>query len=336
MALVDFEVAAIRGRLHLRHVLVAVALPLLLKRRRRRRRDRGSLPHRVQQHYRERADPLYRARRSGRLARLEHASRGQQHRGEIVKLASGARRARLDMLEVGADAVGIGERGDPSVADLARELERLGAVGRDVNRNRILEIDITVIGMEKADRALALALAVHHFLAAQQLAAHLDILAHPFELDRRQAHRIASGKAGADTQHRAARREQVDGRDRMGGDRLDAVGGNRHAGAELDSLRMLGGEREAYVDVAVDHLRIVKPGVTEAVILGYHQVFPGIRTGRVCDREFHRSALLAAAIGAAARAEVCPIPARRRCICQANFGARSALPPHEREGRRRR
>src|SRR5277367_2478888 len=117
--------------------------------------------------------------------------------------------------------------------------------------------------MEKADHALALALAVEHFFAAQQLAAHLDVLAHTLEPDGRQAHRVASGKAGANTQYRTAWREEVDGRDRMRSDRLDAIGGDRHAGAELDSLRMFGGERQAYVDVAVDHLRIVKPGVAE-------------------------------------------------------------------------
>src|SRR5512146_3128975 len=111
------------------------------------------------------------------------------------------------MLEIGTDVVGIGERGDPSVAEFARQLERLRSVGRDVNRDRILEVDIAVVGMEKTDRALALALAVHYFFATQQFAAHFDILAHPLYFDRRQAHRIAPGKAGADTEHRAARRE---------------------------------------------------------------------------------------------------------------------------------
>src|SRR5260370_12633931 len=70
-------------------------------------------------------------------------------------------------------------------------------------------------------------------------------------------------------------------------DRLDPVRRYRDARAEFDPFRLLGRERHADVDVAVDHLRVVKPCVREAVVLGDAEVLPRVRTGWVCDSEFH-------------------------------------------------
>src|SRR5208282_2408932 len=140
------------------------------------------------------------------------------------------------MDQVIAHTLGIRERGDPSVAQLTCEFDRLGAIGRDVNWNPVLDIDVAAFGMQEANPSLAVARVEQHLIAAEQRAAALYVLAKAIERNRRQAHRIAPGESGADTQHRAARRELVDGRDRMSGDRLDAVGWNRNAGAELDAF----------------------------------------------------------------------------------------------------
>src|SRR5216684_8786575 len=73
----------------------------------------------------------------------------------------------------------------------------------------------------------------------------------------------------------------------MRGDRLDPVRRYRDSGAEFDPFRLLGRERHADVDVAVDHLRVVEPCVREAVILGDDEVLPRVRTGWIRDSEFH-------------------------------------------------
>src|SRR6266851_7134247 len=70
-------------------------------------------------------------------------------------------------------------------------------------------------------------------------------------------------------------------------DRLDPVRRYRDSRAEFDPFRLLGRERHADVDVAVDHLRVVKPCVREAVLLGNDEVLPRVRTSWVCDSEFH-------------------------------------------------
>jgi hypothetical protein len=57
------------------------------------------------------------------------------------------------------------------------------------------------------------ALAVQHVLARQQPAHLLHVLDHGAHRQRRHAHRVAAGEAGADAENRPARRQCVDGRD---------------------------------------------------------------------------------------------------------------------------
>src|SRR6266851_2174269 len=70
-------------------------------------------------------------------------------------------------------------------------------------------------------------------------------------------------------------------------DRLDPVRRYRDSRAEFDPFRLLGRECHVDVDVAVDHLRVVKPCVCEAVLLGNDEVLPRVRTSWICDAEFH-------------------------------------------------
>ena len=50
---------------------------------------------------------------------------------------------------------------------------------------------------------------------------------------------------------------------------------------------MLGRERHGGEDVAVTHVRIVEPGVTEAVLLGHLHVLPGADICWIADSELH-------------------------------------------------
>src|SRR5690349_19715968 len=101
-----------------------------------------------------------------------------------------------------------------------------------------------------------LAVAVHDLAAIQQRADHLDIRAELAERHRWQPHRIAAREAGTNAENGTAGGKQVDGGNRMSGDGFDPITGNRNAGGELDAPGMFGRERQAYVDITVDHLRI--------------------------------------------------------------------------------
>ena len=150
-----------------------------------------------------------------------------------------------------------------------------------MNWNRILHIDVAVVLMQEADPALALAVAIEHLFAAQQLAHHLDIRA-----------QSSSGTGGKPIVLRPVKPVPTPSIARPGASRLIvaiecAVTGSirfdgiADAGRELDALGVLGRHRHADVDVAVEHLRIVEPGLREAVILGDDQILPSVRPRRI-------------------------------------------------------
>jgi hypothetical protein len=60
--------------------------------------------------------------------------------------------------------------------------------------------------MQEPNPSLALAFVKQHLVAAKQRPAALYVIAKASERHRRQAHRVASGESGANTQHRASRR----------------------------------------------------------------------------------------------------------------------------------
>src|SRR5215469_893674 len=107
--------------------------------------------------------------------------------------------------------------------------------------------------MHETNPALAFALAVKHFLAAQERPTDTHMLAQITQPHRRQAHHEPSGESGADPEHRTP-------------------------------WRYLG---HRGVDIAVEHLRIVKPGAGETEVLGHRHVFPRIDTRWAIKSEFH-------------------------------------------------
>src|SRR5271163_3347487 len=50
---------------------------------------------------------------------------------------------------------------------------------------------------------------------------------------------------------------------------------------------MLRRQRHCREDVAVTHMRVVKPGVTEAIFLGHLHVLPGANICWIADSELH-------------------------------------------------
>src|SRR5262249_4215253 len=96
----------------------------------------------------EGANPLNHARRGNRFAVTQYASRGENRVWQVLDGASGAGGAFLDRFKLLAKAVGIGQHGEPSIADFAGKFQRLGSVGGDMNRNRVLQVDVAMVLMK--------------------------------------------------------------------------------------------------------------------------------------------------------------------------------------------
>src|SRR5882757_3390995 len=74
---------------------------------------------------------------------------GQRHDRHFVRAASRFRRACRDIFPNRRYSLGLGYSGrDNAVAELARERERLGSIGRDVKWNPIVEIYEAPVAMQ--------------------------------------------------------------------------------------------------------------------------------------------------------------------------------------------
>ena len=189
-------------------------------------------------------------------------------------------------------SLGLVVRAHPPVAVGAGRLERQRAVGGDVDRHRMADVDEARVGMQEADvGALASLGAVSQrivdFLAVQQRAQHAQVFAEGAGLDRVLAHDTHRGVAGADAQEGAAGRQLVDGGDRMRGDRRQPHAGHRHAGAEPDARSVGRRQRQHGVGIGIEHLQIGRPGGVVAHRLEIDEQ-PPVRYARDDrDSEFH-------------------------------------------------
>ncbi len=113
------------------------------------------LPDRMQRNDRERPDPLDNARRRCGFARPQHASCREHRDGKIIQRARRSLRAALDRFELLTETLRTGKDGDPAVGRLAGKFANLRSIRRDLDRNRIFEIDVAVVRMHKANPALA-------------------------------------------------------------------------------------------------------------------------------------------------------------------------------------
>jgi hypothetical protein len=114
-------------------------------------------------------------------------------------------------------------RRDHAVAELARERQRLGAVGRHVQRNLVVEVDEAPIAMQVANLPAHPLCVVDRFAVVQQIVNHADLFAKLGLLDGRKTHHAPPGVSGAEAEDHAAWGELIDRRDRMDCHRRDTV-----------------------------------------------------------------------------------------------------------------
>ena len=113
-------------------------------------------------------------------------------------------------------------------------------------------------------------------LAAQQAVDLVDVGLHVLYLDGAKAHRSPRGEARADAEVDAARRKLVQCRQRIGGDRGNAVRRHQHACAEADTLGVHGRRAHGDETIGAQHLGVVEPSMGEAELLGFLGDLPGI------------------------------------------------------------
>jgi hypothetical protein len=131
------------------------------------------------------------------------------------------------------------QAGDEPVAQLAGQGLRLRAEARDVDRDRVIEIDEAVLPHLEADRVRFPVQGVVDLLAAEQRPHRLHVL-----LERAEAHRLLAegahrGVAGAEADEAAAGGDPVDGGDAVGHHRREAQAGHVQPGAETHAARLL-------------------------------------------------------------------------------------------------
>ena len=223
----------------------------------------------------------------GRLARLQQR---HVHHGRGVKIL---RQRAPDLLGATArvgehlrDRAAAGQARDEPVAQLAGQGLRLRAEGRDVDRDRVVEIDEAMLAHLEPDRVGLAVQRVVDLFAAEQGADGLHVRLERSEAHRLLAERAHRGVAGAEPDEAAAGREAVDGGDAVRRHRREPEPGHVHPGAEAHAPRLLGGQGQHRPAVRPDHLAVGDPAVRVAEVLGVGDVADLVDLG-VDDAEVH-------------------------------------------------
>ena len=177
------------------------------------------------------------------------------------------------------------------VAELARELHRPRAEGRDVERDARLEAHVLLLADEHLDRARGAGRPVVHRLAPQQTAQHPQVLGVLRDAHRGLAHAAGGGVAGADAQVHAAGGEPVEGGHRGHVHRRDAGAADRDPGPQADAASLLRGQRQHRVAVGEQHLAVGHPHRVVAQGFGVAEEADLVDVGHHADGEAHVGSL---------------------------------------------
>ena len=124
-------------------------------------------------------------------------------------------------------------------------------------------------------------------LAVQQAVDDADILLHVGQLHAAKTHRAAGREPGADAEIDASRRHGVERGEGVGSHGGDTVGGDEHAGPQMDPAGLHRGGTHGDEAIRRDHLRVIEPGMGEPEFLGALRELPGLAGRGDADAEFH-------------------------------------------------
>ena len=126
-----------------------------------------------------------------------------------------------------------------------------------------------------------------HLVAVEESAEHPDVLLELGVADGALAHEALRGVAGPDPEEDPPRREAVDGRDAVGGDRSASSARDAHPGPQPDGAGLSGGEGQEGVAVGPDHLAVRDPEVGIAQVLGLDGEADVVDLGDRANAEIH-------------------------------------------------
>src|SRR5262249_11280324 len=153
-----------------------------------------------------------RTRRVVRLAVRQHAAEREARLPQGVRVAPDGLAIAVDLAQVLDRALDAEHEVDPAVRGLRRHAAALRREGRDVDGDRVLEVEAGEARrlIDEAELpGLASLDARRHGLPRPELAHHPDVFDHVRELHRPERHRAPRGEAGADAAIDAAWGERV-------------------------------------------------------------------------------------------------------------------------------
>ena len=208
----------------------------------------------------------------------------------------------LDHVRLRAQAVddGVGQRG--------RGLQAPGTAGRHPDRD-VADVVPEAVGVQEFDLGLLAVPAVRDTLPAQQGPDHLHRVDELLDGRRPVPHGPQGVVRGADPQEGPARREHVQGGDRVGGHRGDPgqrVGDHR---AQVDRRRLLRRQRHLLVRIGEQQRALAHPEVGHAEVLGLLDQVDLVDLGARADTEIHLIAPFAPGLAAESVVPVSPRPA---------------------------
>src|SRR5262245_66182937 len=125
--------------------------------------------------------------------------------------------------------------GKHPIAEFPCHRECLRSICRDIKWNLVIEVDETMLAMEKPELPFQ-ALGAIERLAAEQVVNDTYFFAEYLLPHRRQPHHPPPGMPSSEPEDRAPRRELIDGCDGVDRYRRDAIGSDCDARTQLDAL----------------------------------------------------------------------------------------------------
>ena len=156
------------------------------------------------------------------------------------------------------------EQRHQSIAKFSRSAESQRAIGRNIDGNRLFQVDEFQVLVQKFDRPRGAVQAIFDLFSAQQGADYPQVFAEISDLHRLHTHDPHGRMTGPNPQKGPAGGEAINRGNRVRRHRGNARPRNSNPGADTQTRGVLGSQRQGGVTVRPDHLGIRHPGRVKA------------------------------------------------------------------------